>query len=119
MFGFNSFSSAPISAFDFVKGLIPQIIIDTHDGDNKKKKLFDAEAEQKTRRKQQLISIYEDLIETKPYVVEKIIAPFVKKDNVNIYQKIDFDALLADLARVEALYREHQEMDDEEVLLLL
>jgi hypothetical protein len=95
------------------------VVIDTHDGGDRQKKRFNAEAEEKKRRKDQLIAIYEDLLEAKPSIAEEIVAPFARQDKQDIYASIDFDALLSDLNRVDALYREHQEMDDEEVLLML
>ena len=99
--------------------VIPIILIDdTHDGDHRKKR-FAKEVEDKERRKRQLISAYEDLLETRPEVVAPIVAPFVQKNTRKAAPTIDFEALLADLTRVEALHREHREMDDEEVLLLL
>jgi hypothetical protein len=59
------------------------------------------------------------LLEARPEVVAPIVAPFVQKNTRKAAPTIDFEALLADLTRVEALHREHREMDDEEVLLLL
>jgi hypothetical protein len=69
-----------------------------------------------------VIAIYEELVEGRPRVVAEIVAPFVEEQtrfDIPPVNAIDFDALLADVARVEALYRELEEMDDEEVLLLL
>lgn len=96
----------------------PILLDDTHDGDRQKKR-FAKEVEEKERRKRQLIATYEDLLESKPEVAAQIVAPFVLKTPKKTAPAVDFEGLLADLNRVEALYREHQEMDDEEVLLLL
>ena len=96
----------------------PVIIIDdTHDGDKGRKKRWQEEQERRERRKQELIAVYEQLHEARPEIAERIVEPHL---TVNIEQpKINWDALLGDIDRVEKLMREHQEMDDEEVLLLL
>lgn len=95
----------------------PILLDDTHDGDRQKKR-FANELKEKERRKQQLIDAYEQLLEVKPEVASKIVAPFVQKTRRN-QPTINFELMLADLNRVEALYKERQELDDEEVLLLL
>lgn len=98
------------------------IVVDTHDGDYHKKK-FKREVTDKNRRKQQIIDLYEELVELKPKAAEDAIAPFI--DNVVQSQSanIDFDTLLKNLDRAEAIYsslqRELQEIDDEDILLLL
>ena len=98
--------------------VVPIIVIyDTHDGDKGRKKRWEAEQERRERRKQELISVYEQLHEARPEIAERIVEPHL---TVNIAQPtINWDALLSDIDRVERLMREHQEMDDEEVLLLL
>lgn len=96
----------------------PIIIDDTHDGDGQKKRFLE-ELKKKERKRLQLIKIYEDLLEAKPEVVKPIVAAFVQKTTKYAVPTINFEALLADLDKVEALYKEHREMDDEEVLLLL
>lgn len=96
----------------------PIIIDDTHDGDGQKKRFLE-ELKRKERKRLQLIEIYEDLLEAKPEVVKPIVAKFVQKTTKHAVPTINFEALLADLDKVEALYKEHREMDDEEVLLLL
>lgn len=96
----------------------PIIIDDTHDGDGQKKRFLE-ELKKKERKRLQLIEIYEDLLEAKPEVVKPIVAAFVQKTTKYAVPTINFEALLADLDKVEALYKEHREMDDEEVLLLL
>lgn len=105
----------------------PVVIIDTHDGGkNTHKKLreprYDEDSKRREARRKEVISIYEELVEGRPRVVAQIVAPFVEEASqfeVPPVNAIDFDALLSDVARVEALYRELEEMDDEEVLLLL
>ena len=105
----------------------PVVVIDTHDGGkNTHKKLkeprYDEDSKRREARRKEVIAIYEELVEGRPLVVTAIVAPFVEDTTqfeVPPVNAIDFDALLADVARVEALYRELEEMDDEEVLLLL
>lgn len=105
----------------------PVVVIDTHDGGkntHKKRKepRYDEDSKRREARRKEVISIYEELVEGRPRVVAEIVAPFVEETTefeIPPVNAIDFDALLADVARVEALYRELEEMDDEEVLLLL
>ncbi len=96
----------------------PIIVIgDSHEGDKKRKKHWEEEQEKREKRKQELISVYEQLLEARPEIAETIVEPHI---TVNIAQPtINWDSLLTDIDRVERLMREHQEMDDEEVLLLL
>jgi hypothetical protein len=108
-----------------VTPVVPPIIIidDTHDGDYKKKKYAEERAT-KERRKAELVNLYERIVEGRPEVAEKIVAPFVKtkaqgQQTAPLVRQIDFDKLMRDITRVEALYKEHLEMDDEEVLSLL
>ena len=103
------------SASGTVSGIIG---IDTHDGFDTKKK-FKKEVAAKERRKRQLVEIYEELVEARPAVAASIVEPFTQKISETSDKSIDFDALLADLDRVQRLYRELQEVDDEDVLLLL
>ena len=105
----------------------PVVIMDMHDGGkNTHKKVkeprYDEDSKRRDARRREVISIYEELVEGRPRVVAEIVAPFVEETTqfeVPPVNAINFDALLADVARVEALYRELEEMDDEEVLLLL
>jgi hypothetical protein len=108
-----------------VIAVVPPIIIidDTHDGDYKKKKYADERAT-KERRKAELVDLYERIVEGRPEVAEKIVAPFVKtkaqgQQTAPLVRQIDFDKLMRDITKVEALYKEHLAMDDEEVLSLL
>ena len=103
----------------------PPIIIidDTHDGDYKKKRWAE-EREKKEKRKREIIDLYERIVEGKPKIAEEIVAPFVKtkargQQTAPTVSQIDFDKLMRDISRVEALLTEHIEMDDEEVLALL
>jgi hypothetical protein len=62
-----------------VIAVVPPIIIidDTHDGDYKKKKWAE-ERNKKEKRKQEIIDLYERIVEGKPQVAEEIVAPYVK-----------------------------------------
>lgn len=102
----------------------PVVLIDTHDGGKNKRKQprYDEDSKRREARRNEVIAVYEELVEGRPRVVAEIVAPFVETAapfDVPPVNAIDFDALLADVTRVEALYRELEEMDDEEVLLLL
>ena len=122
MFGLVPFCVLPFADAN-VSTPQPVILIDTHDGDKRKHKRFDEEAKKRAKRRQEVIAAYEELVEGKPRVAQEIISPFVEvdltqPDGIPVAQ-INFDALLADVARIDRLYRELQEMDDEEALLLL
>jgi hypothetical protein len=99
----------------------PIYVVDTHDGDYYKKK-FAKEIADNSRRRKQVVDLYEELVELKPKAAIDAVAPFIEND-VNSQNSIDFNALLADLNRTEAVYnslkRELEEIDDEDVLLLL
>ena len=125
MFGLVPFCVLPFAVAEVSTPPAPVILVDTHDGDNKKKKRFDAEAEKRAKRRQEIIAAYEELVEGKPRVAQEIVAPFVETA-VEVEQEaaipvaqINFDALLNDVVRMERLYRELQELDDEEALILL
>ena len=106
----------------------PVVVIDTHDGGkNTHRKLpepkYDEYEKLRQARRKEVIAVYEELIEGRPRIVAEIVAPFVEEEATGIpippVNAIDFDALLADVTRLQALYRELEEKDDEEVLLLL
>ena len=106
------------SATGLASGFYPDVIIidDTHDGD-KGKKRFEKEVRDKKRRRQQILDAYENLLEFKPSVAKAIAAPYIEESAER--PALDVDAMLADLQRIEMLIREHQELDDEQGLLLL
>ena len=122
MFGFASFAELPICALP-IAAPTPVIVVDTHDGEEKRKKKYAEEIEAKERKKAELKAIYEELVEGKPRVVEEIVAPYmvVTEDvkTATVKPEIDFDRLLNSLDTVQKLYREYQELDDEDVLLLI
>ena len=101
---------------------VPIVFIDTHDGGPKRRK---QEAEKRKKRRQEIIDLFEQIVEGKPLIAEQIAAPFVKEatisniKSINWVKKIDFDALMDDLVKVQQLYDAYIEMDDEEVLALL
>jgi hypothetical protein len=122
MFGFGSFADFAFADIGVTTAPTPIIVIDTHDGDHKKKRRFKAEVEARDRRKAELVDIYERLVEGRPEVVHKLVEEFIETPvyaNEFVAPTINYDKLLDSLHTIEALYREHQEMDDEEVLLLL
>ena len=107
---------------DVTASIQPVIIVglDSHEGDKKRHKKWKDDAEAQERRKRELIDVYEQLVEGRPAVAQAIVKPYVKAPTRRIAQPtIDWNRLVADLDRVEAIYREHREMDDEDILLLL
>ncbi len=120
MFGFAAFCETPFCGL-LDAAVQPIIVIDTHDGDDgkRRKRRWDDEVEAQGRRRSQIIEIYEQLVEGRPEVAEQIVAPYIQKRAELQQPVVDFDRLLGDVQRIERLYREYQEMDDEDVLLLL
>lgn len=108
-----------------VGGVVPVIEIDMHDGDKKRKKQLAKEAAKAKQRKDEIVALFEHIVEGKPLVAEEIAAPFIKDatiselKSIDFINTIDFDALMADLSRVQQIYDAYIEMDDEEVLALL
>lgn len=109
-------------AFTGVVQVAPIIIVDTHDGGTKRRK---QEADKQKQRRNEVIALFEQIIEGKPLVAEEIAAPFIKQatisnlKSIDFINTVDFDALMADLVRVQQVYDAYIEMDDEEVLALL
>lgn len=108
-----------------VGGVVPVIEIDMHDGDKKRKKRLAEESAKAKKRRDEVVALFEHLVEGKPLVAEEIAAPYIKEatiselKSIDFINTIDFDALMADLARVQQIYDAYIEMDDEEVLALL
>ena len=128
MFAIAPFCVLPFAVAEVAAPPPPIVIVDTHDGGyNTHRKLpepkYDEYEKLRQARRKEVIAIYEELVEGRPRIVAEIVAPFVEEEAAGIpippVNAIDFDALLADVTRIEALYRELQEKDDEEVLLLL
>ena len=122
MFGFGSFAELAFADIGYAAPT-PVAVIDTHDGDKIRKKKYEEENAARERKKAELKAIYEELVEGKR-PVQEIVAPFTVVTESNepanfTLPVIDFDRVLNSLETVNALYRELQELDDEEVLLLL
>ena len=125
MFGFGSI--AEFAFCDIGAAVVPPppiVVVDTHDGDRIKKRRFKAEAEERARRKAELIDLYEQVVEGRPAIAQQLVEEFIETPveavkSGQIAPVINYDKLLDSLSTIEALYRERQEMDDEEVFLLL
>jgi hypothetical protein len=100
----------------------PIIIVDTHDGGPKRRK---QESDKQKQRRDEIIALFEHIVEGKPLVAEEIAAPFIKQatisnlKSIDFINTVDFDALMADLERVQQIYDAYIDMDDEEDLALL
>jgi len=109
-------------AFTGVVQVAPIIVMDMHDGGPKRRK---KEADKQKQRRDEVIALFEHIVEGKPLVAEEIAAPFIKQatisnlKSIDFINNVDFDALMADLVRVQQIYDAYIEMDDEEVLALL
>jgi len=101
---------------------IPVIYLDdTHDpGPDKLKKQLKREQEKNKKRRDEIISAYERIVEGK--IPEEIIAPYVEtfatiatKQNVTL---TDIDKMVSNLDKMQLIWDDHIESDDEEILLL-
>ena len=105
-----------------VGGVVPIVVMDMHDGGPKRRK---KEADKQKKRRDEVIALFEHIVEGKPLVAEEIAAPFIKQatlsnlKSIDFINTIDFDALMGDLVRVQQIYDAYIDMDDEEVLALL
>jgi hypothetical protein len=102
------------------------IVDDTHDGDyhKKLKKQFDKENQRLKRNRADIIAAYEHIIEGKPELAKELTRGFevkakTRKSNPKTSQTIDFDKFLKDLDKVEQLWNEYLEMEDEDLMVLL
>ena len=97
------------------------VIDDTHDGDFLGKK-FAKEQARAAKRREAILNAYEIVVEGRPEFAEEIAEPFtqlvVDQKEMPVKQ-IDYDALFADLDRVEAIWSNYIDLDDEEILALL
>ena len=122
MFGFGAIAELAFCDLGIAVTPTPVVVIDTHDGEEKRKKRYQAEIEAKEQKKAELRAIYEELVEGK-VPVQEIVAPYMvvteHKETATVQPVIDYDKLLSSLDTVDKLYRAYQELDDEEVLLLL
>ena len=124
MFGFSSVSALPFAAIPSV--IIPPPIIiemDMHDGDKRKKQEEDQRKKEATKakaRRDEVLKLYERIVEGKPELAEEIAQPFViTQATMQAPAVINYDAMLASFDRVEQIYNAYLEMDDEDVLLLI
>jgi len=96
-------------------------IDDTHDGDFLGKKFAEEQA-RAAKRREAILNAYEIVVEGRPEFAEEIAEPFtqlvVDQQEMPVKQ-IDYDALFADLDRVEAIWSNYIDLDDEEILALL
>jgi hypothetical protein len=123
MFGFSAFAALPFASIPSV--IIPPIIIeiDTHDGGKRKKAEEEhrrKEAAKAKARRDEVLKLFEQIVEGKPELAEEIAEPFViTQATIQAPAVIDYDAMLASFDRVEQIYNAYLEMDDEDVLLLI
>jgi hypothetical protein len=102
--------------------VVPQPIIiidDTHDGRRFKEQLK-RERKLREKKKQAILDAFERIVEGRPEIAEEIAAPFIVQPKAkSTVLAINYDALFADLDRVQRIWDTHLEMDDEDVLTLL
>lgn len=102
--------------------VVPQPVIvidDTHDGKRFKEQLK-RERKLREKKKQAILDAFERIVEGRPEVAEEIAAPFIVPPKAkSAVLVINYDALFADLDRVQRIWDTHLEMDDEDVLTLL
>ena len=101
----------------------PVIVIDdTHDGRRFKEQL-ERERKLREKKKQAILDAFERIVEGRPEIAEEIAAPYVvtrpKAKSAPTGPTINYDALFADLDRVQRIWDTHLELDDEDVLTLL
>jgi len=96
------------------------IIDDTHDGRRFKEQL-ERERKLRAKKKQAILDAFERIVEGRPEIAEEIAAPYVvtRPKAKSAPPTINYDALFADLDRVQRIWDTHLEMDDEDVLTLL
>jgi hypothetical protein len=103
--------------------VVPQPVIvidDTHDGRRFKEQL-ERERKLRAKKKQAILDAFERIVEGRPEIAEEIAAPYVvtRPKAKSAPPTINYDALFADLDRVQRIWDTHLEMDDEDVLTLL
>ena len=98
----------------------PVIVIDdTHDGRRFKEQL-ERERKLREKKKQAILDAFERIVEGRPEIAEEIAAPFIVLPKAkSAVRAINYDALFADLDRVQRIWDLHLELDDEDVLTLL
>ena len=102
---------------------VPVIVeMDMHDGGKRKKEedaYRKAETDKAKARRDEVLALFEQIVEGKPRIAEEIAEPFVVEATAQAPAVINYDAMLADLDRVNRIYNEYIEMDDEDVFALL
>ena len=98
----------------------PVIVIDdTHDGKRFKDQLK-RERKLREKKRQAILDAFERIVEGRPEIADEIAAPFIVPPKAkSAVLAINYDALFADLDRVQRIWDTHLEMDDEDVLTLL
>lgn len=133
--GVGASSAAAVGAIGLnidVAGIAPSLVIDAHDPgllrkhlkdqEARRKKLFDDERAKREYRRAQVHAAYERIVEGKidvPAAIAQDIKAAVETSNAAVPDKFDFGALAVSAAKVQALWDEYLERDDEEVLMLL
>jgi len=111
-----------VGAVGDVTAPTPVIYIDDrHDpGPDKLKKQLKREQEKNKKRRDEILAAYERIVEGK--IPEEIIAPYVEtfatiatKQNVTL---TDIQKMLSNLDKMQLIWDDHIESDDEEILLL-
>lgn len=109
----------------------PIVIVDTHDGDNKKhekkrRKRIEEERHRNDRRRQQIIDAFEQIIDgnvSRETNIEQVIAPAaemaVKSPEIQQKSDFDFSKWLTNLDNAQRILDDYLEADDEDSLLLL
>jgi len=103
------------------------VILDTHDGDyhKKLKSKFDKEQRSLRRKKKDIIAAYERIVEGRPDIAAEIVKGYEKPLAATQYTdalqpaNINFDSLINNLDRMDQLWNEAMELDDEDILVLL
>jgi hypothetical protein len=116
-FQLNAFQNDAFQVSDTI------VYFDTHDGGKRRKdeeKYRKQEAAKAKARRDEILALFELIVEGKPRIAEEIAEPFVLIEaTIEKPAVIDYEAMLSDIARVEQIYHAYIEMDDEEVLALL
>lgn len=122
-----------IQATGFLGTLTPSVLIVSGDSNDpgirkylknqeaRRKKLFDEDRAKRERRKAQIIDAFERVVEGKPgipeVVAEEIVAALEARPDPE--STFDFEALVQNASKIQQLWDEYLERDDEEVLMLL
>jgi hypothetical protein len=91
---------------------VPVIVeMDMHDGGKRKKEEEEhrrAEAAKAKARRDEVLALFEQIVEGKPRIAEEIAEPFVIEATAQAPAVINYDAMLADLDRVNRIQRTHR-----------